>query len=335
MQIIDREIVHYFDERTLISSKFNRVFWEEDGKLTTIKIPTKLWERVAGTFRIIRRLLRIDKCNVYPVKDGLTIIRKGKVFLFDSKLKTLFEVLKLKNCRNVLHQSIARTPNGYLYFGEYGSNPRRNKVPIYRSTDEGRSWHVIYEFEAGMIRHVHACAYDGYENKIWVCTGDFGTENKIVVSDFDFNEVEFIGDGSQKFRTCNFFFLEEEVHWLMDSQLETSFHFKLNRKNRQITRLSDLPGPVWYSKATSLGYFATTAQERGIGVKDRYAHILFSEDLLAWKTIQRYEHDIWPRKYFKSGVIGFSEGNATSSFYYFYEAIKNKDGKSEKHDFNS
>lgn len=329
-KILNKEIVHFYEEGILITSSFNKVYFEQNGVLKVIVLPEIWLYDIIGKIRIIRRLLRLDKCNVYPTSDGLIIIRRGYVYFFDFVTETLSQVLKLKNCRNILHQAITQTEDRDIYFGEYGSNPNRGAVPVYRSSDRGKSWQIIYEFAPGSIRHVHACCYDIYENKIWICTGDFGTENKILIASPDFKNIETIGDGSQKFRTCNFFFTSNEVHWLMDSQLETCYHFKLLRSTRSVKQLSELPGPVWYSKQTPAGYLAGTAQEIGPGVKDDFTHLLYSKDLVNWNTIRKYRHDIWPRKYFKSGVIGFSEGTIKDEFYLFFEAIRDFDGKSEK-----
>jgi hypothetical protein len=327
---LNKEIVHFYEEGTLITSSFNKVHYSYKDNSKVIILPQNILISIIGKIRIIRRLLRWDKCNIYPSNNGLIIIRKGYVYFYDFITEKLSPVLKLKNCRNILHQSIAQTPGGDIYFGEYGSNPDRISVPVYRSPDGGKSWQTIYEFAPGAIRHVHACCYDPYEDKIWVCTGDFGTENKIAIANRDFSNIEFIGDGFQKFRACNFFFTQDEVHWLMDSQLETSYHLKLARDTRKVEQLSELPGPVWYSKQTPGGYFAATAQEIGPGVKDEYTHLLFSDDLTDWRTIRKYKHDIWPRKYFKSGVIGFSEGKSQNDFFIFFEALSKVDGKSER-----
>ena len=170
-----------------------------------------------GQFRIFRRFLRLDMCNVFKSNNQLIIIRRGWVYNYDLTSNKLSRVLKLKQCRNILHQSMCKSSNGDLYFGEYGMNPKRNSVNIYRSKDKGKSWHVIYSFQKGSIRHVHGCYYDVFSNSIWVLTGDLNNENIILKSDLGFKNIEIIGDGSQSFRAVNLFFTENYVHWIMDS----------------------------------------------------------------------------------------------------------------------
>jgi len=329
---VDKEIIHFAEKDTLISSKYRTIFYKEKEQLTKVKLPEgNLLKRVLGLFRLSRRLLRLDKCNVFPHSGNLIIIRQGKVYLYKTKEDKLVETLKLRNCRNVLHQSINVTPDGYIYFGEYGQNGERKSVPVYRSKDGGQSWEEIYTFSPGSIKHVHGCFYDKYTDKVWVCTGDFEDENCLLVADRDFKDVKKIGDGQQRYRTCNLIFTENEVHWLMDSQLETSYHIILDRATERISQGQKLMGPIWYIKELDKGYLAATAQEIGEGVLDDKVHLYFSDDLKEWKTLHKFEHDGLPKKYFKSGVVGFADGKQTADeFYMFFEAIKGLDGKSVK-----
>ena len=115
----------------------------------------------------------------------------------------------------------------------------------------------------------------------------------------------------------------------MDSQLQNSYHILLDRKTRKISQGQLFPGPVWYIKRLEDGYYlAATAQEIGQGVKDQYAHLMASKDLIEWEDIYQFHHDGFPKRYFKFGVIGFPDGRQSSqSFYIFAEAIKGLDSK--------
>lgn len=328
-QVLDREICHFASPDTRITSKFNRIFIQKGGVETELQIPGDDWKRVFGYSRLARRALRSDKCNVVPVDQGLVIIRQGTVFHYSEKDDRLTRVLSLQNCRNVLHQSISVVDNREIFFGEYGNNPSRLGVPVYRSLDGGKHWETIFTFPKGKTKHVHGCYRDPYEDKIWVLTGDFDNECHILCADRDFKSVEWIGNGRQEYRACNVFFEKEAIHWIMDSQLQDSFHVKLDRKTRTIEKKQRFPGPVWYIKRLTDGIsLAATAQEIGRGVKDRFVHLMVSKDLDTWEDLHQFRHDGFPKKVFKFGVIGFAEGAQTSqSFYLFAEAIKGLDGK--------
>jgi hypothetical protein len=306
------------------------VFIRKDGQETAIRLPIDAWTWIFGFSRLGRRALRLDKCNVFPVGENLVIIRQGVVYHYDLKEQLLTVTLKLKNCRNILHQSMLVTQQGEMFFGEYGNNASRAEVPIYRSCDSGKSWQVIYEFPKNKIKHVHGCYWDPIEQKIWVFTGDFAGECYALCTDRDFSQIEWVGDGQQAYRMCNAFFEPEYIHWIMDSQLEDSYQIKMDRRSRGIQKTTLFPGPVWYIKQLTDGYYlAATAQEIGPSIHDKFAHLLASKDLVDWEDIARFEHDGFPKRFFKFGVIGFSDGPQTSQgFYLFGEALRNLDGKS-------
>jgi hypothetical protein len=329
--IINREICHFADDSVLITSRGNNVFVERKTDRYRLKIPLRsIWKKIAIPFRIARRALRLDKMNVVPVHGGLCIIYQGKIWHYDEAEKTLKITGHLKNCRNVLHQSIAVLDGGKtLYFGEYGANVERREVPVWHSADGARSWREIYHFPAKKIKHVHGCYYDPVEKKIWTLTGDFAGECYLLCGDRDFTNLEWVGDGQQEFRACNVFFERDAVHWIMDSQLQDSRHIRLDRKTRKIEYKSIFPGPVWYSKRLADGfYLAATAVEIGPGVHDDFAHIMLSHDLEHWEDVCQFRHDRLPKRYFKFGVPAFADGHQTSrKFYVFGEALNGLDGK--------
>ena len=331
---LDREIIHFAERDIRISSKYRTIFYERGGQLRRIEMPADAaYKRPFGALRLTRRALRLDKCNVVLHEKNLVIIRQGKVYFYDFATDQLKETLTLRNCRNVLHQSINATPEGTLYFGEYGNNGDRREVPVYRSQDGGRSWEEIYTFPPGDIKHVHGCYYDRFTDSVWVCTGDFADENWLLRADRDFQQIERIGNGSQRYRTCNLIFTETHVHWLMDSQLEPPHHIALNRATGKTTVGQLMQGPIWYVKELTGqgGYLAASTQEIGPGVLDGYIHLYHSTDYWNWKTIHTFQHDGLPMRYFKFGVVGFADGEQSADeFYLFFEAVRGWDGRSVK-----
>jgi hypothetical protein len=327
---IAREICHFANPDQIITSTYDKIFITKKDNEHIIHMPVDSFaKRLLAKSRLARRAFRLDKCNIIPVEDNLVIIRQGQVYHYAGASQILTHTLDLKNCRNVLHQSVSVVNKSHIYFGEYGMNPNRTEVPVYRSLNGGNTWEVIFLFPQGKIKHVHGCYFDPYEDKIWVFSGDFENECHILCADRDFKNVEWIGDGNQIYRTCNAFFEQDFVHWVMDSQLQDSYHIRLDRKTRKIEKKQIFPGPVWYMKKLQDNfYLAATAQETGPGVHDQSCHFMVSKDLEQWTDVFQFEHDGFPKKYFKSGVIGFADGNQTSDdFYIFAEAIKGLDGK--------
>ncbi len=328
-QRLNQEICHYASCDLTITSKYRKISIQDKKQYYSVKLPGDGWKSIFSGFRLLRRFLRLDKCNIVPVANGFVAIRQGNVYHYNKENNKLTVTLSLKNCRNVLHQSIAIINGTELFFGEYGSNPERKTVSVYRSIDCGQTWREVYQFKANSIKHIHGCFYDPIEDKIWTMTGDFKNECQMICSNRDFTDLEFIGDSNQQYRACNAFFEKDAIHWVMDSQLQDSFHIRLDRKTRKMEIKQLFMGPVWYIKRLQDGYYlAATTQEIGAGVKDEFAHLMISKDLETWQNLYKFKHDKLPKKYFKFGIIGFADGKQTSDdFYLFFEAIKGFDGK--------
>lgn len=330
------ELVHHASALGLITSRGNVVRVEQAGRASSeVRLAQPGIRRQALRSRLLRRALRLDKSVVVPVEEdgrwsALIVVRGGTCYRAELDSGRVSATLQLRQSRNPLHQSICRSGRGDFYQGEYGPNPERAPVPVYRSGDQGRSWELIHEFPAGEARHVHGCFWDPFEEKVWVCTGDLERENQLLVADEDFSEVERLGDGSQAWRTCHPLFTADAVYWGMDSPLQRSYVCRLDRESRKLERVTALPGPVWYAKALADGWFLlATSVEPGPSVADRYARIYASRDGEVWREVQRFRKDRWPMRPFKYGVINFATGAQTSAaFYLSCEALRGHDGRS-------
>lgn len=330
-EVPHQEIVHFADDETLVASHHHRVFIAARDRETVVRLPESPLRRAIGVSRIARRALRLDKCNVVPVgedRTGYVILRNRAAFHFDITSGRLTETLRLSNCRNVLHGSIAVIDREVI-FGEYGSIGKIAPVPIHRSVDGGLTWARIDLFPAGTIRHVHGCYWDPYEERIWTFTGDSDEEARVITSDTAFTRVELVGGGSQLWRAVSVFFEEQYVHWMMDSEREDSYAVRFDRRTRTVERGQKFPGPVWYTKKTTDGlYLAASTCEKGAGVHDEYAHLFVSRDLEKWDEVARFAHDRLPKGWFKFGVLSFADGAQSSrKFYLSGEALDGLDGR--------
>lgn len=336
--VLDRElpgseIVHFAEDDLLIASRHRTIVVETGGLRREIVLPESLPRRLLGLSRLARRALRLDKANVTPAgpdRSELVILRGGQAYHYDIPNARLTPTLAMRNCRNVLHGAVTVLDENEVVFGEYGPSGSVATVPIYRSTDAGRSWTSVYEFAPGSVRHVHGCYWDPFEQRYWIFTGDADHEIRVLSADRSFSEVRPIGGGSQKWRACTAFFEENYVYWIMDSEREDSHLIRFDRNTRQIETGQLFPGPVWYTKRTSDGlYLAATSCETGAGVHDDFAHIFVSRNLEDWHEVARFAWDGLPKGWFKMGVVSFAEGEQGSGhFYLFGEALKGIDGRS-------
>jgi len=328
------EILHYYDSKKniVIESTANKFVLSIHGVEHHVSIALGFVKHLMSRIKILRRLLRLNKSNALPIfKDGnlfsIVILYQSRVWVWREGKVT--PVLDLDDCRNVMHGSILQIESGEIFFGEYGSNPKRShSVPIFRSSDYGFSWSIVYEFFAGSIKHIHNIQWDPYEEKLWVCTGDRDGESRVIKSDKFFSKVEVVGGGDQRWRTCHFFFQPSCVVWGMDSPLEKPSIMKLDRSSLTLQRVSDVLGPVWYGRQISgVGYFITTSVEPTKYEHDKKSRIYFSANLEHWEEIFSVEKDFLPYQ-FKYGSIHFSSGgDSLTDVFVGFEALRALDGK--------
>ena len=326
------EAVHLYDKssRNTIVSTGRCIEAVIDGAMHRIVLPLSPLLVCGLASRLLRRALRLDRVNAVLNErgDGIVLVYRGAVHLYDLETLRLCRTGTLRQCRNVLHRAVAVTARG-IYMGEYGRNPRRRPVPIHRSRDGGRSWEVAYEFAAGSIRHVHGIFADPYSDRLWIPTGDRVGECYLVSADHDFGDVVRYGDGSQAWRAVTLFFEPERIVWAMDSESETSYLQVFDRRTRALTRGHAFPGPVWYGKRLAGGTaLVQTTVEIGAGVRRRQACVFASTDLLDWREVARFDKDAWPPRWCRFGVVAFADGCQTpEDFVLFGDALKGLDGR--------
>jgi hypothetical protein len=78
--------------------------------------------------------------------------------------------------------SVATDGHGRVYMAAYNffKNPGNHRVPILRSTDDGRTWKVVDVVTTS--RHAHCTSYDPYTGDVYVCFGDWGPQSQILRS---------------------------------------------------------------------------------------------------------------------------------------------------------
>jgi len=312
------EIAHHYDSGGAysISSIANHFRIRIENKDLDLYLPVSISTRLLSRFRIIRRILRLDKSNaVFNFdKSGVILIYRSDIYYFDLQTGKLKKTGTLQNSRNVLHQSVCVTDEG-IYIGEYGANKNRNSVPVWKSKDAGRSWNIAYEFPADSIKHTHGVYLDPYSGKLWIPTGDADGDCCILVTD-------------QDFRHPNRLFTEDKVIWGMDSPLVDATLQIYDRISGELEPGQQFQGPVWYSKEFCDGVcILQTSVEPGAAVTTTSSKIYASEDYINWHLIAEYEKDRWPM-IFKFGVIAFSDGKQSShDFLAFGEGLTGFDGK--------
>lgn len=150
--------------------------------------------------------------------------------------------------RGLMALGLTGTPDGAVYFGEYTTEPGAHPISIWKSTDEGRTWHEAFAFPAGTVRHIHAVQFDPHDGAIWVGTGDRNEECYVGASHDGGATFEWAAQGTQQCRTCGFVFFPDVVLWAMDTGAEPNRLIRLQRGGATIDSRTELPGATFYHR---------------------------------------------------------------------------------------
>ena len=192
--------------------------------------------------------------ELLPVGDErLVVFAAGDIHRVDLRTRVTERTHRLRyfgpgKGRGLMAFGVTSDQQGAIYFGEYTTEPGSHPVCIWKSNDEGRTWHQAFEFPAGTVRHIHTVQFDPFGGAIWVGTGDRDEHCYVGASHDGAATFSWIAQGSQKCRTCGFVFFPDVVLWGMDAGQEPNHVIRLRREEGTIDSLADLPDVTFYHR---------------------------------------------------------------------------------------
>ena len=293
--------------------------------LTTVQ-----WQPVAAFHPTFRRSLSVmNRLTARLFRDGfhalavlpsgaLVAVTPGAVVTLPAGETEFRRTHTIVRGTRPLH--ITAVSNGAIYWGEYFDNAARDEVHIYASTDLGATWNVAYTFPKGAIRHVHNIVHDPWSNCLWVLTGDYGDECRILRATCDFSRVEPVLQGQQQARAVAAIPTEQGLYFSSDTPLESNFIYRLDRQDR-LQQLTSISSSSIYGCRVGTRVFFSTMVEPSEANRDRHVRVYGSDTsstasspdpqaqpLLAWKK------DAWPMGLFQYGNAILPDGNNTTPF---------------------
>ena len=226
--------------------------------------------------------------------------------------------------------ALAVTPQGHVYWGEYFGNPDREEVHIYGSQDQGETWQVVYTFPKGGVKHVHSVTWDPFGECMWVLTGDYGDECKILrvtvrqvesrderpdtpqrgfrgsstcresIIGPNWQDVDTVMAGDQQARTATCVPTAEGLYFATDTPLAQNYIYCLDHSDR-LERLQPLLGSSLQSCKVGDNLFFSTAVEPSKVNKSPYSTLVGSSDGQDWTEVIRWRKDILHAGLFQFG----------------------------------
>jgi hypothetical protein len=206
---------------------------------------------------------------------------------------------------------ITATPDGTVYWGEYFDNRDRSEVHIYASTDQGLHWDVAHTFPKRAIRHVHNIVYDRWADRLWVLTGDYGSECRILSASKDFRTVDQLVSGNQQVRAAALLPRKAGAYFSSDTPLEQNHIYCLHRSGT-LSRVTRLSGSSIYGCSVGAAMFFSTMVEPSSVNLDRHSLVFGSVDTNRWNLVLSWEKDSFPMRLFQYGNAILPDGENTT-----------------------
>jgi hypothetical protein len=209
---------------------------------------------------------------------------------------------------------ITAAPGGAVYWGEYFDNAAREEVHIYGSSDGGVTWSVAYTFPKGAIRHVHNIVHDPWGDCLWVLTGDYAEECRILRASCDFGRVETVLQGNQQARAVAIVPMEDGLYFSSDTPLEQNDIYRLDRQG-SLARLAPISSSSIYGCRVGRHVFFSTMVEPSEVNRDRHVRVYGGggggEN---WQPLLTWQKDRWPMSLFQYGNACLPDGNNTTPY---------------------
>jgi hypothetical protein len=271
------------------------------------------WKRsLSASNRLSARLLRDGFHSLAVLPNAFVGAVPGAIITLNSDRREFRITHKIVRGTRPLH--VTATPTGSVFWGEYFDNASRNEVHIYGSFDGGATWNVVHTFQRGTIRHVHNIVHDPWQDCLWVLTGDYGDECRILRASCDFSQVEVVLKGNQQARSVAAVPTESGLYFSSDTPLESNFIYRLDR-NGNLSKLKGINSSSIYGCRVGEHLFFSTMVEPSEVNRDRvvrvYSGVVNSQD--EWQSQLSWVKDRWPLRLFQYGNAIFPDGNNSTS----------------------
>ena len=293
---------------------------------STIQNPAQVaWQPVANFRpRMQRRLSVAHRLSARLFRDGfhaLTVLPSGGLIgAVPGAIVTVhpnegaFRVTHaIKRGTRPLH--ITAVPSGAVYWGEYFDNATRDEVHIYASDDQGATWNVAYTFPKSAIRHVHNIVHDRWGDCLWILTGDYGNECRILRASCDLRNVDVVMQGKQQTRAVAAVPTEDAIYFSSDTPLESNFIYRLDRRG-SLSQLAPISNSSIYGCRVGTHVFFSTMVEPSEVNRDRTVRIYGADVAKAesWQALTSWQKDSWPMGLFQYGNAFFPDGDNSTRF---------------------
>jgi hypothetical protein len=292
----DRETLYASRGYTLLASRpvTETINWQVIGRFHP---PS--WRRLTSLNSLSYRLVR-DGFHALAVHPSGNIIAAvpGAIATLRAGEERFAVSHRIVRGTRPLH--IAALPDGTVLWGEYFDNPHRDEVHIYSSGDAGVTWNIAHTFSKRSIRHIHNIVHDRWAHTLWIFTGDYGAECRILRASLDFRSIDEVISGDQQARAVASVVTESGLFFATDTPLEQNYVKFMDRSGR-VENLGKLPSSSIHGCQNRAGIFFSSIAEPSVVNSSSEVSIFGGSHHLEWKALATWRKDRWPMKFFQYG----------------------------------
>ncbi len=257
------------------------------------------WRAITSKSRLTSRLVRDGFHALAAMPDGSLIAAVPGAIVTLAPGQSEFKVThRILHGTRPLH--IASTPEGRALFGEYFDNAERDEVHTYSSQDQGQTWRIAYTFPKGAIRHIHNIVHDPWGNCLWIFTGDYGDECRILRASYDLKSIEPVTAGNQQARAVAAVAAPEGLYFASDTPLEANHVYRMDRSGA-VSVLAELDSSSIEGCRVGDTIFFTTMIEPSKVNPSRFVSLYAGHDEGSWRRVAKWRKDRWPMRLFQYG----------------------------------
>lgn len=303
-------------------------------------LPSKFVRKISAITRLSSRLFRNEIRAFVPFSDleYCAINRDAVFYIGDSGKKIIRSRFHVKGPKVEPAINLEIGPNKEVLFGEYFNNSERRSVRILVSRDRGKNFEVAYTFPEGEVRHIHNIIWDRFEKHYWVLVGDHKEEPGVMALSEDFELIDWLAKGNQKFRAVHAFVEKDSLIYSMDTEMEDNFIVSLSKRSGKIQVLEAVDGSCLHKTRSKDFYVVSTCIEPlddPDNSQQTRSSIWISKDTKKWQKIISFDKDRWDSRYFQFGTIVLPQGQLKDNILYFSgQALRRIDNQIYKIDLD-
>ena len=280
----------------LYFTKFNNKIYKASlprliNEVQIMVFPMSFKNKFLGKNSFLNKVFRIGP-HAFIEDNGMSVVSlKNIIFSKTNNASQSFNNFKGTRPLNI------ESANGTFFFGEYFSNPSRDRVNIFAYNTLANKWETKYTFHENSIRHIHSIKYDQYRNGYWILSGDENSESALWFTS-DFKKLKAFGDWSQNSRAVKIIPTKEFLIVPMDTPYQKNYINYFYPEKNNFKQVIELPGSAFHAEEIGNYYIVSTVVEPSkVNLTNSAEIYICKKDSQNWEMLFSGKRSNLPIKY--------------------------------------